>query len=272
MEKVKVCGITNRGNIREANEDNFYIGGYFPGIQTLVDSYNNNLQYDYENTSDTSKAFAVFDGMGGMNSGEIASFIAVSKFNDFIKCHKDINDVRQGIDRIQEYTGETSCYIYDQSRKNNNNLGMGTTFVCLYIIGDKAVALNVGDSRCYYYSNGKLQQISTDHSRAAYLERNGIITSQAAKRNSDRHKLTRYLGMSIDEGIMVCSISNIIDIQHQDRFLICSDGLYEMIEEKQLIEILNTMSGNECANKLVSTALLNGGLDNITVIVVDFYK
>jgi len=267
-KKIKAYSITNCGLVRKANEDNFYSAGFVPSEKNL--DTKKNFISKYEKNKYIYEVFAVFDGMGGMNAGEIASGTAANELKNKLNNIGEISELNDLVKEVQNYTSEINEHIYNKAAENMDYSGMGTTFVCVCIFDDKAVVLNTGDSRCYVYDQGVLEILSIDHTIAAEHLRNNIITYEEAKKSKDNNKLTRFLGMSPEHGHMVNVVSNVIAIEKGTRFVLCSDGLYGMVEDEDILRIMKKGSISDCAEKLIKEAIINGGKDNVTVTVIEF--
>lgn len=245
---------TNVGRVRNNNEDNFYVNGIY---KTDTEQLNKAVQ----NTNrDTSNLYAVCDGMGGEEFGEKASLIGVSTLAEYQE--KNFNDV------LNEYVEKANKKICDLI---NENKGMrsGTTFAALNIENDMAMAYNVGDSRVYMLRQGQLKQLSVDHTRIQQMLNMGLITPEKAKIHKDRHVLTQHFGIFPDEMILSPHVSQEIKLQHDDMFLLCSDGLTDMVSDEQIKQIMSEQKDvKKCVESLIDNALANGGRDNVTVQVI----
>ena len=215
------------------------------------------------------KLFIVADGVGGNNSGEIASRTAVSEVTEFFQK----NPLKQGasIDEIRDYfhlcVNAANVSVVEKSYRIPRNRGMATTLVAAYIEGDKAYIINVGDSRGYLLHEGKLRQITDDHTYVNTLIKAGLITEEDALTHENRNMITRAIGADaqIEEDLFV------VPIEAGDMILLCTDGLYGEVSDEELTEILQMKAsvGNICSD-LVDLANKNGGSDNITMIVLKF--
>jgi protein phosphatase len=268
VKKIKSVTVTNKGLVRNTNEDNFYSAGFMPKESDLEKK--SGFITKYERFRFEHEVFAVFDGMGGMNAGEIASGSAAKALGKHLRYNKNIKNLDDLINEIQKYTTGINEEIHKMANDNTGYYGMGTTFVCLAVYEGKAVVLNTGDSRGYIYEKNSLNQLSTDHTIAAEHLRNNIITYEEAKKSKDNNKLTRFLGMSPEHGNMVNVYSDVVSIEKKTKFLLCSDGLYGLVEDEDIEKILKNKSLETAALKLVDEALKNGGNDNITVTIIEF--
>jgi len=255
MSKISCAAITNVGKVRDNNEDNFYVNEYFKmTTSTLSDYYeDNNIRKQY--------LYDVCDGMGGEELGEVASMIAVKTIARYQK-----TDIKA---TVMNYIQEANKLICDEIKKNDC-VRIGTTLALLFINAGKAIAYNIGDSRVYLFRKNKLIQLSEDHTQAQRLVDMGLLTKGAAANHKDRHKLTQHLGIFPDELIIEPFVSQEINIEQNDIFLLCSDGLTDMVSDDDIADIFyNKQEGIEpLAKELMSKALEKGGKDNITVVLV----
>lgn len=250
------------GKIREINEDMAYANG----------AYFNNVEHPQLNISEiqTGKLliYSVCDGMGGENAGEKASFEAVMLLDDFCKNLKGIKNINQLIDELKIYIKQANEKIYSLWAYSTDGR-MGTTFAGLAVCGSRAVALNLGDSRVYMMREGSLSQITKDHTEAERLASLGLIRRDQIESHKGRNILTRHFGTAPEEGIMEADYSNIIKLQKGDMFLLCSDGLTDMVDHNRIKQLLDKKSAaSEISRILIEEALINGGIDNVTVVVL----
>ena len=202
--------------------------------------------------------FAVADGMGGARAGEVASGIVVETLE------KDMPDGMPPEKGLAELTREANQRIHEKATSDAERAGMGTTLTAAYV-GDGNVALaHVGDSRAYRLRDGKLQQLTNDHSLVGELVRRGKLTEQQAEEHPQRSVITRALGP--EAAVEVDSFS--VDARPDDVFLLCSDGLTSMVAPETITDILRQADTlDAAARRLVDTANENGGRDNITVVL-----
>lgn len=245
---------TNVGRVRNNNEDNFYVNGIY---KTDTEQLNKAVQ---NTNSDKSNLYAVCDGMGGEEFGEKASLIGVSTLAEYQG--KNFNDL------LNDYVKKANKKICDLINENNG-MRSGTTFAALNIENDTAIAYNVGDSRVYMLRQGQLKQLSVDHTRIQQMLNMGLITPEKAKIHKDRHVLTQHFGIFPDEMILSPHVSQKITLQHDDMFLLCSDGLTDMLSNEHIKQImLEQKDVKKCVESLIDNALANGGKDNVTVQIV----
>lgn len=229
---IKFGSRTDKGYVRQANED------------SLVAS---------------PPLFAVADGMGGHAAGEVASEIAISTLEDRINHNTNVHELGQAV----EYANRAVILAADERQGLK---GMGTTLTAALVQEDRVSIAHVGDSRAYLLYQGKLQQITRDHSLMADLIESGTLSAEEASTHPKRSVITRALG---SDARMTPDLYE-INIQAGDRLLLCSDGLSSMVESAEIESILARIRDPQrCADSLVNAALDAGGHDNITVIVVD---
>lgn len=213
--------------------------------------------------------FIVADGMGGHNAGDIASFMAVEGIVKYLKNYYDkLNSVKNIKTLIREAVEHVNKEIYLESFEVPEYYGMGTTITLAYIYKSKVFIGHVGDSRAYFIHNNEIKQITEDHTLVNELIKNGSITPAEAINHPQKNMITRAIGTSSNIEMDFYTI----DIRKEDIFILCSDGLSNMVGEDNILEIVNKYNNcmNEICNSLVELAKTNGGKDNITVIGIKF--
>ena len=211
--------------------------------------------------------YILCDGVGGNNSGEVASRKTVSGIAEYVSENpldkvKTFRTVKTYFDNCLH---KINYEILKESRSSVENRGMATTLVLTYFRGQRIYAMNVGDSRAYVLRNHKLKQITEDHTYVNSLVKAGVITEEEAVDHENRNMITRAVGA--DYGVQPDFFTGII--RSGDIIMMCSDGLYDEVPEDKIIELLSqdkTMT--DIASDLVDTANKNGGADNITTIVL----
>ena len=240
--------LCNTGKIRKNNEDNFFFDG------RCLEVENNGLKHPVEMVKSLRRevCVAVFDGMGGENFGEYASFTAA--------------DCMQSTTRkLMDYFIPERKFLSGMCLKINDAVvakqkelctdRMGSTMVALYFSHGYVYVCNLGDSRAYRLRDGEFLQLSVDH---------------VEKREGEHRRkapLTQHLGIDPEEFLIEPYIAK-GELQHGDQYLLCSDGLTDMLTNLEIDDIMTTaITTEECAQKLVDAALEKGGKDNVTVIV-----
>lgn len=203
--------------------------------------------------------FAVADGMGGHEAGEVASEIAVTQLAEFAPKTLDAGGL---VDAVREANHEIIRASFDGRGRE----GMGTTLTAAMIEGENLIIAQVGDSRAYLLHDGVMHQVTRDHSLMADLIEAGQITPEEARYHPNRSMITRALGADPATTPDLYEIT----VQAEDRLLICSDGLSSMLEDPEIERTLRRVQDPQrCADELVAQALAAGGFDNVTVIVID---
>ena len=208
--------------------------------------------------------FAVADGMGGHNAGEVASAIAAATLRERLANGAD------SVDLAIAAVVEANAAIFAGAHGRSDQRGMGTTLTALAVLhgadATRLVVANVGDSRTYLLRNGRLRRVSVDHSYVQELVSTGHITEQEARRHPRRNIVTRALGIEptvrVDTWVM--------PLVRGDRYVLCSDGLVDEVDDPDILGILQLHSDPQrAAEDLVEAANTMGGRDNTTVVVVD---
>ncbi len=211
--------------------------------------------------------YILCDGVGGNNSGEVASRKTVSGIAEYVSANslekvRTLRTVRTYFDSCLQ---KINYEILTESRNSVENRGMATTLVLTYFTGQRVYAMNVGDSRAYILRDGKLRQITEDHTYVNSLVKAGVITEEEAVDHENRNMITRAVGA--DYGVQPDFFS--CRIRTGDIIMMCSDGLYDEVPEEDIIRLMSEKkSMNDIASDLVDAANKNGGSDNITTIVL----
>jgi serine/threonine protein phosphatase PrpC len=271
--QMDAFGLTDVGRRRTANEDHFLIADLNKSLRV----HGTSLKIDDETRiygGSQGKLMVVADGMGGEAEGERASTIAVDQvatyvLNSLSWCFRLEEDSELD---FQEHLKEAlkSCQesIHSVSLANPEMSSMGTTMTMAYIVWPRAFIVHVGDSRCYLFSNDRLQQITSDHTMAAILAESGRMTPEEARHSPMGNALVNVLGGKSDElSVDVLKLT----LRVGDVLLLCTDGLHDMVPDAMLQSVLASESSSEATcRKLVDQANENGGKDNITLIVSRF--
>jgi protein phosphatase len=219
------------------------------------------------------------DGMGGYNAGEVASGIATALI---------ANETREALTRLdtnamdrsgsgvvatrllREAIAKANTSIYHSANAQPQYAGMGTTLVTVLFCDNTLTVAHIGDSRCYRFRDGQLEQITRDHSLLQEQIDSGLLTREAAKRSQNKNLVTRALGIepAVDAEI------HTYDARAGDIYLICSDGLNDMVEDEDIELTLGALATNLplAAEQLVQMANDAGGRDNVSVILIRVKK
>ncbi len=223
---------TEVGHVREHNEDSLVV---------------------------TPPLFAVADGMGGHEAGEVASEIAIKTLAELAPEGPDGEALARAV-------VAANLEVIKAPRKGIGREGMGTTLTAGILEGERLVIAQVGDSRAYLLHQGRLQQLTRDHSLMADMIEAGQLTEAEARVHPNRSVITRAIG---SDPHMQPDIYE-LNVETGDRILLCSDGVTTMIEDPEITRIMSrSETAQECADNLVAAALEAGGYDNATAIVVD---
>lgn len=228
---MRICHRTHQGLVRQSNQDSLLL---------------------------ESSVYGVADGMGGHNGGETASRVAVQVLKNALRGKKpESRALEMGMEAANRR-------IYDMASHDSSLSGMGTTVTLLWENGDEALLAHVGDSRAYLWRDGTLAQITQDHSVVAELVRNHVITAEMARNHPYRNVITRAVG--VDPVVAPDLLTH--DLKPGDVWLLCSDGLYNMVDDERMACILRDAESDEAAaDRLLKAALEGGGTDNITFIL-----
>lgn len=272
--------VTDIGPTRSNQEDNFLLptGEYLKELEICK---KNIKQISYHGklaiTSGDSKIFTVADGMGGHNSGEVASACVVNNLKNSLK-NISPGNISQNVKEFDAILKNINADVFNKAALDISNIGMGSTLASVLISENKAVAFNVGDSRVYYFKNNNLTRLSKDHTDGQRLIDLGIIENDQSEIYKSRGALTRFIGMSNDLNDNVGEISDIIDINDNDIILLCTDGLSGFISDDLIQKFLSNFKeenlkilGQELLKKSLDKSLNPyAGSDNITIILLKF--
>lgn len=231
------------GKLRDMNQDSFYISSPEDRIQLFI----------------------VADGMGGYKGGEIASKLAVETsknyiINNFENIEHDKESILKLISSAIEYA---NLVIFEKSKENPELENMGTTIDICLVIPNKVYIGHVGDSRVYRKRKDFFRKLTIDHSYVQKLVSDGTITKEEAYNHPKKNMLIKALGCStfVEPDVMVKGFLK------DDILLMCSDGLTNMLRDEEIVKIINE-NPEEACNKLIDKANENGGLDNITAVII----
>lgn len=239
---MQIFSKTDRGRVRTDNQD-----AYFAGKIT-----------------DDAVFAVVCDGMGGANAGNVASELAVRHISEYIiRSYRDGMDMTDTEKTLKNAIVSANISLYDKAVNNAELAGMGTTAVAAFVKDGTAVIAHVGDSRIYLV-NGEIKQLTRDHSVVQSLIESGKITPEDAKVHPRKNVITRALGA--EENVAVDS--DCLNLSNGDTLLLCSDGLTNFLDDKDILTVFQNNDISAVAERLVEEANKNGGGDNITVVTV----
>jgi protein phosphatase len=247
--KIQLAEITDTGKVREHNED--AIGSNADiGLMVLA------------------------DGMGGYNAGEVASGIAVQTITELASEGADREsrndlDPSTGLMRqsivLRDAVARANKIIFQTAQSQTHCEGMGTTLVCAMFYDNKVSLAHVGDSRAYRLRGNKFEQLTLDHSLLQELVDRGFYSEEEAQRSTNRNYVTRALGVEPTVEVEVREF----DVLPEDVFLLCSDGLPDMVEDEDIHLTISTFNASldVVGQQLVNLANEHGGRDNVSVML-----
>jgi protein phosphatase len=204
--------------------------------------------------------FAIADGMGGAQAGEVASRLATAAL-------KEAGTNGGGEQRIADLIQEANRRVYDRSSSDPNTSGMGTTITVALVEDDRVAFGHVGDSRAYLIRQAQMEQLTEDHSLVNELLKTGKLSREEAETHPQRSVITRALGTDPDVDVDTFSVR----AEDGDLFLLCSDGLTDMVSEESILDVVerNRSDIDGALRALVKAANHGGGQDNITVVAFE---
>lgn len=230
--------LSDVGRARERNEDSFYAGEH---------------------------VFAVADGLGGHNAGDVASRLAVEPIAAFDRA-VDGTPVDRMAEALSRAVNAANRAVHQRAQDDAKVRGMGTTLTAIAILDGSAHLAHVGDSRCYLVRGGEMSQLSSDHTLVARMVAEGKLTPEQAETHPQRSILTRALGAEPDVDVDTLEIQ----LTPGDRLILCSDGLSSVVSEEQILATLQDSKDlKEACKRLIDAANQLGGPDNITVVLVE---
>jgi serine/threonine protein phosphatase PrpC len=246
LPRVKFVARSEIGHARENNEDKFDF--YEPDEEPLLAA--------------RGSVYLVCDGMGGHNAGQIASELAAKQF---LHAYYHLGGTAQ--EAARHAILQAHHYIAEMASKIPSRYGMGTTLTALILKQDEGILAHVGDSRCYRLREGVFEQLSRDHTLVARLVEQGIITPEQARYHPQRNVIRQAVGVADPSEPLEPDIETFA-LQAGDLYLLCSDGLTDMVDDAEIEAIVREEPPTRAAWRLVDRALANGGRDNITVVLV----
>jgi serine/threonine protein phosphatase PrpC len=235
MSRILCAAASDRGLVRQTNEDAFYAGD---------------------------RLIAVADGIGGLPAGEVASDIAIGALAGL---DADRGPAESIVDKLRAAVEVANQRIGEAVTAQAGREGMGTTLTALLFDGERATLVHIGDSRAYLLRNGNLTQLTRDDTYVQGLVDRGAISADEAARHPHRSLVTQAL-----QGDEISPAFTAMRTRTGDRFLLCSDGLTDVVDDPAIgLALREPAEPSDCAGRLIKLALAAGGPDNVTVIVAD---
>ncbi len=256
---LEVAALTHPGERRKHNEDRYSVSSY----RTEADGQPVLLAI-------------VADGIGGHQAGEVASEITVERIRERLAA----SDGEQPLDVLRGAAMEASKAVFEASQETPERTGMGSTVAIAWILGDRLYTASAGDSRLYLLRGRRLRQISQDHTWVQEALDRGIISPAQAEDHPNLHVLRRYVGgpkdlepdlrlwLSEREGDEAARNNQGLRLEAGDRILLCSDGLTDLVDDKELEAALRSQSPRQAVQTFIDQARARGGHDNITAVVI----
>lgn len=254
---MKYYGLSKQGSKSPQNEDSFVLpeGKEIQGTKTF------NLEPNLEKQG---ALFVICDGMGGHQAGEIASRLAVSwLWKDFYSA-RDIDDLEAW---LEKGISSINSRLFNLSVEHEVYNGMGTTLVGVIIKDNYLYSFNVGDSRCYFISEDKIEQLTEDDSEVWDLYKEGLLTKDELVKNKKSHLITQAISLFPTVEVHTYSPQ---ELKANTKILLCSDGVNDVLTDSQIKDILLDDSNlQEIATTLIETAINAGSKDDITVVIIE---
>ena len=268
---VKTFGLTDRGTVRQTNEDQFLIAELSKSMRVLQTSLPEpRVQFGDE----CAHLFLVADGMGGHQAGERASALAVAAIENFTLntfrwfFDPDNAGAQKVLAQFQSAVKQADARILEEGVEHPELKGMGTTVTMAFQLGTQLCLVHVGDSRAYLHRDGGLHQLTQDHTLTADMVRLGTIRQDQVAGHHLRHVITNVVGGN-ELGVRV--EARAFEVRAGDRLLICSDGLTDGVSHEGIAAALDAnVEPEAAARRLLALAVDAGGRDNITVVVARF--
>jgi protein phosphatase len=200
----------------------------------------------------------VADGMGGHSAGDVASRIATEVINRVY-----YGDDAEATEALKRAFREANRQIFEAARNDRALEGMGTTCTTLVLRQGKAICAHVGDSRLYLVRDRQIYVLTEDHSAVMEMVKRGLLTQGEARHHADKNVILRALGSHAE--VQVTVWNEALPIREGDRFLLCSDGLYDLVEDEEIKQTVLTNDPHAACESLIALAKARGGYDNITV-------
>ena len=240
---MQIFGVTDRGCVREQNQDAFAYHMIAPDVGLAV----------------------VCDGMGGAKAGNIASTLAVSRFVSVFLGHDNSGEPDRIRDALTDAAEQANREVYQRSLSDQDCRGMGTTVVAAYVTPEYALLMNEGDSRAYYLRSSGISLVTRAHSLVQQLLERGDITEEQARSHPQKNLITRALGV---EPELKADLYD-LNWSRGEFLLLCSDGLSNTLTDQELLyEVIHGGAPEDCCDRLLAIALQRGAPDNVTAVLI----
>lgn len=261
---VSSGAICDVGNRRSNNEDNFLLVGQ---INDTMENHREAASIIQLKEKEWA-AYGVFDGMGGCEAGEVAAILAAGQFEKYTRQSRLRS--KEDVDKVARYCYQESNQAIIEKQRELNSL-LGTTGTAAFTNGREFKIFHLGDSRAYLFRNGILGQITRDQTLAEMKIQTGAYHRGDPEEIKDRHKLVCYIGCDEESQAVLPEESPWIEVKAGDRVLLCSDGLYDMCSDEEMVAVFKECDAtSDILEKLQAIAKDHGGKDNVTCVVMTF--
>jgi protein phosphatase len=271
--RADLFGLSDRGKVRANNEDRVLVASFGRFLHTIAGNLTPGVLPQHNDAR--GYGLVVADGMGGCAAGEIASTLAIQTLvqltleaPDWILNPTDEAALQEVMRRTREFVDYIHKTLAQQAQRDTSLRGFGTTMTLAFTLGRHLFITQIGDSRAYLYRKGHLHRLTRDHTLAQSLADRGLITPDEVPKHRLRHVLTNVLCSNVPA---VYADVECFPLEQDDRLLLCTDGLTEMISDGMITELLRLeICSESLCRRLIDAALAAGATDNVTVAVARF--
>jgi protein phosphatase len=269
---IQIGALTDSGKVRENNEDHFLVARLSKAMRVCKTSLPDDGKTQF--SEEEGYLIVVADGMGGVAAGERASALAVESVEAFVLntlkwfLHLSGHDEQVLLGELRQALERADRTVIERARSNPALYGMGTTLTMAYSVGTDLYIVHAGDSRAYLLRDGRLEQLTSDHTLVQALVDGGAITPEDARQDKRRHVVTNVIG-GPRQGVQA-EIHKLV-VRDGDILLFCTDGLTEPVEDAAIAEILvQHPDPQDACDRLVELVLSCGAPDNVTAVVAQY--
>lgn len=263
---------------RKNHEDNFLLNGELFINQKQVAAMNelkNGVSFEATRVGQRSTLFSVADGMGGHEAGEMASLVAMQLLKQSKKEVIEASSLKEAIEKYQQFLNLLNGYVNKMGATNTVYANMGTTIITLLVYEEDAVIINLGDSKGFIFNcNNGLTKLTEDQTYGQFLLKKGFITEQQLADKKEYKGLIKYIGVESEK--IDGEVSSIVEMNSVTLFLLCSDGLTDVMNFDEIEEVLFQYSESgdwqSAISNLIAEVLSRGGQDNITIMIIAYEK
>jgi PPM family protein phosphatase len=269
---IKFGASTDRGKVRDNNEDHFLVARLSKAMRVCKTSLPGESEIQF--SEEEGHLIVVADGMGGAAAGEHASALAVGSIEEFVLntlkwfLHRSGDDENELLSELRQSLEWADRMVMRSARDDRAFDGMGTTLTMAYSVATDLFIVHAGDSRAYLFRDGELEQLTSDHTLVQNLIDEGQLSAKDARRHILRHVVTNVIG-GPHEGVSTDIYK--LSLRQGDTLLFCTDGLTEPVDDDAIAKVLNQYPDpEEACTRLLDLALSSGGPDNVTAVVARY--